>query len=198
MVNPRDAAQARRHELDELIIGGKNAKKYGNKGTTQVWKNGKLVGTHTSPRVIKREFERQKQIHNLYGSDKQSILPRVRKMTGEYQAVKNMTPKQIRKMERIASDQTPSKTSAIKELIRNIKKDPDYNVNNMKIGAQWNVSDKLHPSKYSDVPESFKNQIERNKQRAIKLKKAGKIAAAAALVIFTLTMIAKWRNRKER
>ena len=152
--NSRDAAQARRHELDELIIGGKNAKKYGNKGTTQVRKNGKLVGTHTSPRVIKREFERQKQIHNLYGSDKQSILPRVRKMTGEYQAVKNMTPKQIRKMERTASKESPTIVDKWKHMRKARKlKNPKLD---FKAGAQWETSKKAIKSTVNKKPIAAK------------------------------------------
>lgn len=107
--NARDAAQAKRHELDEIAIGSKIRNKYGKTGITQVRKNGKLVGQHYSPRVVKREYERHKQLENLYGVDKKSIPTKFRKKSGEYRSIKNMPIRQIRKIEKQSINVDPAK-----------------------------------------------------------------------------------------
>jgi len=69
--NARDAAQVKRHELDEIAIGSKIKRQLSAPyQITQVRKNNKIVGKHASPRVIKREYERHKQLENLYGPNK--------------------------------------------------------------------------------------------------------------------------------
>lgn len=137
--NARDSAQVKRHELDEIAIGSKIRKKYGKTGITQVRKKDKLVGQHYSPRGIKREYERHKQLQNLYGKDKKSMVPVMRRETGEYRSIKNMPIRQIRKLEK-----------------QSINIDPAKYRKTSVAGAQWQTSTKALKSAANKKPLAAK------------------------------------------
>jgi hypothetical protein len=99
--NARDAAQVKRHELDEVAVSSKIKRQLGAPHQiTQVRKNNKIVGRHASPRVVKREYERHKQLENLYGPNKKSKLTKFRNKSGEYESIRNMSTRQLRKLEK--------------------------------------------------------------------------------------------------
>ena len=153
MVNPRDFAQIKRHELDEITTSVKLKKKYGKDPITQVRKNGRSMATHASPRVIKREYERHKQLENLYGPEKTSTV-KFRNKSGEYNAIKDMPTRQLRKLERTASKESPTIVDKWKHMRKARKlKNPKLD---FKAGAQWETSKKAIKSTVNKKPIAAK------------------------------------------
>jgi|BioPla2DNA2_1021312.scaffolds.fasta_scaffold06698_15 hypothetical protein len=89
----------------------------------------KIVGKHASPRVIKREYERHKQLENLYGPNKKSRLTKFRNKIGEYESIKNMSTRQLRKLEK-QSEITAKQAKNFHPIFRP----------SAELGSQWNIN----------------------------------------------------------
>jgi len=121
----------KRHEANELTAFQKQAKKgMYNVGVVKFKKDGKLVGQHAGPSILKKEKEMLDYWTKLYGPSKaKEKWNKVRAKTGEYGLVKNKSWKDIKKDERqISKTRIKNKNEAVanfnkskKELLKSKK-----------------------------------------------------------------------------
>jgi hypothetical protein len=93
----------KRHEADEARSLNKQYKKYGGHSIAQLHRGDSpnmftVVGAHASPRVLSREKKNIDYLNKGFGLGRN--LKDYRKMTGEYDFVKNLKDKGIRSIEK--------------------------------------------------------------------------------------------------
>jgi len=116
----REMPLYRRHEADEIKMGLGREKREANLAPIQFKKKGKHLATHMSPEVLSKEKKLVDYTSRAYGTGRG--LRRMRQKTGEYDFIKGMSKRQMRKMEDRAAKHTDEQTVKASDLRPKLRK----------------------------------------------------------------------------